>query len=785
MALPTSDNTVNVTRLGSILSTLWGKIKTALGNKANKTDLAPTYSTSSTYAVGDMVIYNNTLYKCITAITTPESWTSAHWTTTDVDSELENVEPLVCTINEEQSGYVCDHTILDIAAAYNAGKPIVMRYIVPGYGIQANLALGEFIDYGEEQTTQVHGYAIGFQVEGHSGVMQFIGRNISENSQIIPDEWTMDEIASNNHQHGRISSDGKAIGYSTDTTRYLRADGEWTGVFGTPTTSNNSNIAWCIKLTRLSKSARGYARVTVDLSRYTDADDFGFVDVCIKTHTTDWHAFAVSHCRRNVAKQFGQCRYISNSFNDVDGVCYIGIQCSSYNTQVLPTLVGSYMNGQFSVELGDFFSEVSGNGSVLQTRFPTYANYNGYDMANIGQSYNPVYINSTGEILRSNVYEGYCDLEVSNMLHFQLPATANYGSIKFFSSVATYPLEYTVAFATSNGVFTLVPSICCTHHYTNTGNAKPSVYYSTSGTDLYFGFPDGSNMKRIRWLAQMDNISSLFCEEIARSSIQDSSISAQCSYDNIRFPVGQFTNWSSSTSTVRGMVAQIKYTTGSGNYINLSGTVIFQQYSTQMSGIWQIRLNTTDASLSCARITGVLIPDGFKLVAFGATYSDTTNWRGQLIIEAEVTGRSYSAVSITVDQAVEGTGRSQGIFVELFSDSTYSYLPTSYTTFVNQNIPCSNSSTVGNRFQWTYLYNGELIASDQYMRTITTTSNVDLTSSTYTGLPNGAMVVITNSRTDTSSISVTYKTNTTGVSVSPNRNHIFTKISNSLWAYDM
>jgi hypothetical protein len=90
MALPTSDNTVNVTRLGSILSTLWGKIKTALGNKANKTDLAPTYSASSTYAVGDTVIYSNTLYRCTTAITTAEAWTAAHWTATTVDAAFEH-----------------------------------------------------------------------------------------------------------------------------------------------------------------------------------------------------------------------------------------------------------------------------------------------------------------------------------------------------------------------------------------------------------------------------------------------------------------------------------------------------------------------------------------------------------------------------------------------------------------------------------------------------------------------------------------------------------------------
>ena len=41
--------------------------------------LAPTYSSSSTYAVGDYVYYNGSLYRCTTAITTAEAWTSGHW----------------------------------------------------------------------------------------------------------------------------------------------------------------------------------------------------------------------------------------------------------------------------------------------------------------------------------------------------------------------------------------------------------------------------------------------------------------------------------------------------------------------------------------------------------------------------------------------------------------------------------------------------------------------------------------------------------------------------------
>lgn len=50
--------------------------------------VAPVYSTSSTYAVGDFVSYQGKLYKCNTAITTAESWTAGHWTETNVVSEM-------------------------------------------------------------------------------------------------------------------------------------------------------------------------------------------------------------------------------------------------------------------------------------------------------------------------------------------------------------------------------------------------------------------------------------------------------------------------------------------------------------------------------------------------------------------------------------------------------------------------------------------------------------------------------------------------------------------------
>ena len=54
---------------------------------AIKAAMAPTYSNSGLYAVGDYAWYNGTLYRCTTAITTAETWTSGHWTAAAIGTD--------------------------------------------------------------------------------------------------------------------------------------------------------------------------------------------------------------------------------------------------------------------------------------------------------------------------------------------------------------------------------------------------------------------------------------------------------------------------------------------------------------------------------------------------------------------------------------------------------------------------------------------------------------------------------------------------------------------------
>jgi len=60
----------------------------AVDAKAN--NISDAYDATATYKVGQYCIYDNTLYRCTTAITAAEAWTASHWTATTIAEEIEN-----------------------------------------------------------------------------------------------------------------------------------------------------------------------------------------------------------------------------------------------------------------------------------------------------------------------------------------------------------------------------------------------------------------------------------------------------------------------------------------------------------------------------------------------------------------------------------------------------------------------------------------------------------------------------------------------------------------------
>lgn len=67
-----------------INQTIFGAINELNDNK----NIAVLFSTSDTYAVGDYVIYNGTLYKCISTVSTAGAWDASKWTPVVVTDEM-------------------------------------------------------------------------------------------------------------------------------------------------------------------------------------------------------------------------------------------------------------------------------------------------------------------------------------------------------------------------------------------------------------------------------------------------------------------------------------------------------------------------------------------------------------------------------------------------------------------------------------------------------------------------------------------------------------------------
>lgn len=68
-------------------------VQGAVGGKANSNAIANEFSSSSTYAVGDVVMYEGHRYKCVIAVSTAGEWDVMNWTQESVQAALGNITP--------------------------------------------------------------------------------------------------------------------------------------------------------------------------------------------------------------------------------------------------------------------------------------------------------------------------------------------------------------------------------------------------------------------------------------------------------------------------------------------------------------------------------------------------------------------------------------------------------------------------------------------------------------------------------------------------------------------
>lgn len=92
------------------LQNLISSLSTSTTNSINElntnknTMISDGYSNTKVYKIGDLCIYNDTLYRCITAIDEGEAWNSSHWEQTSLGDEKRKSE--VYSIEEVDTGKI-------------------------------------------------------------------------------------------------------------------------------------------------------------------------------------------------------------------------------------------------------------------------------------------------------------------------------------------------------------------------------------------------------------------------------------------------------------------------------------------------------------------------------------------------------------------------------------------------------------------------------------------------------------------------------------------------------
>ena len=99
--------------------------------------VAPEYSSTSTYNVGEYVVQSDKLYKCISAIESAEEWTAAHWTQVSMSGEVSDLNSALSPLNNSViiTKDVAGYTYIDYT--FEVGKRYYFRNMYSG-AVMAN-----------------------------------------------------------------------------------------------------------------------------------------------------------------------------------------------------------------------------------------------------------------------------------------------------------------------------------------------------------------------------------------------------------------------------------------------------------------------------------------------------------------------------------------------------------------------------------------------------------------------------------------------------------------------
>ena len=95
-----------------------------------RANVAANYDSSETYAVGDYCLHDGSLYKCTTAISSPESWTAGHWTQIKIAGELSSLTDHIATKDLSNAVTNVDTSHVDNIKVFKTGNVVYIYFRV-------------------------------------------------------------------------------------------------------------------------------------------------------------------------------------------------------------------------------------------------------------------------------------------------------------------------------------------------------------------------------------------------------------------------------------------------------------------------------------------------------------------------------------------------------------------------------------------------------------------------------------------------------------------------------
>ena len=146
-----SGSNYGVTKLSANLTSISDTLAAtaSMGNNLAKNIITGvnTYSSSSTYSVGDKVRNGQYYYECNTAITSGHAWNASEWTQITIQGQIDEIKEKVISLTSSDSITLADNTI------YKGGTQTALTVAVPSSGMDVDFVSQICFKSGATATT--------------------------------------------------------------------------------------------------------------------------------------------------------------------------------------------------------------------------------------------------------------------------------------------------------------------------------------------------------------------------------------------------------------------------------------------------------------------------------------------------------------------------------------------------------------------------------------------------------------------------------------------------------